>query len=389
MYNPRKDFEKYVNKILGPLFKSNGFKRYKTRNYVRITKDNIVQSFNFQKADGFAFYINLNSMPLSAEINPYFVEAGLRIQNIHSNFVNTDKAGRFEFGTEYILNKSLEEIRLFLESKLFVWFDINGISKSCIDFEKYVKDNEPKHNHHLIGKLPFIYLLLQEKNYSDAHTFATQLLKYIVSENKPYLNKSKDEVKLLKKMAQLEDESEISNLLLIRSEQTKSDLGITKFKLFEVKYTNLEEYLNREFRNKETLKLSKNGGVEHYHQILNANTEMFYKLKELLCSFPNFIEHNDRRVEIKQNEKASFHFVLNNYDFVLEDNNDIFNWFETNKGIILSDVGGNSQRIELWCDFTIQSENNTYQLRDDILQILRDKLSDKIFIPGRFKFYEK
>ena len=55
MYNPRKEFDKNLNRKLGSILKENGFKRYKTSNYVRVTKYNIVQIINFQKSSGFQF----------------------------------------------------------------------------------------------------------------------------------------------------------------------------------------------------------------------------------------------------------------------------------------------------------------------------------------------
>ena len=77
MYNPRKDFEKNVNKILGSFLKSKGFKRFKTRNYLRVTSDYILQIINFQKSTGFTYYINLSSIPLANIQKSFFAEGGL------------------------------------------------------------------------------------------------------------------------------------------------------------------------------------------------------------------------------------------------------------------------------------------------------------------------
>jgi len=386
MFNPRKDFEKYINRTLGPLFKENGFKRYKVRSFVRITADNIVQSFNFQKSAGFSFYININSMPLSANMPSNFVEKGLRLSTNFALFNHTDSVGRFDFQTEYILNKGIEEIDLSLRQKVLKWFDIHGVNNSFIDYELNSDEVLILNGYHKVVELPFIYLLLQAKEYDAAEKYLNSMKERLRTENSIHGVKVNDEVLSLLTLIEKSDHLSIENLLLARIKNNLINFKLDKFKHIKVKEIPLAKYKELEYVPKEILNLPRNGGVESYHQILNGNEVMFNRLVSLFENRSDFKCHSESRIEITKNEKASFHFVLNTSEYVKEDTSEYYHWF-LRRGVNLDEIKDNDQRIEIWCDYTIQSENSTYALRKELLDIVYKEISKFLFIPGQSKFY--
>ena len=263
-----------------------------------------------------------------------------------------------------------------------MWFDINGRGDSCVEFETNSIDNGPEYNRHLIGKLPFIYLLLQEQKFEEMSKHTNEYIDSI-KESK----KSESLLKEIKDLRSYESEDERVNLkdfLEGRVEQNLLQYKLEKFRPYEVPNTHVSEYYESNHAFHEDMKFLSNGLIDYYHQILDADNEMFEDVRQVLKSFPEYIEHSEERIELKQDEKVSVHLALNSYDFVQQDNNEVFEWYGRQE-IQLNDVQNNPQRIEIWSNHT---GTDTGELRKKILTKLRNEISDKIFIPGRAKLYE-
>lgn len=393
MYNPRKDFEKNVNKILGAFLKSNGFKSFKTRNYVRITTDYILQIVNFQKSAGFAYYINISSIPLANIQKSFFAEGGLRIQYLSSDFIHNDSSGRFEFGTEYLATQNLEELLDFFKSKAIYWFDLLGNSNTFLEYENGVEDQKQSSLRPLLKgstmkELNYAFLQLQCEKYDDTHKYLESLNALIAEKNEHfYLNQDKEKINSLLTQINNSDFASIKRLIQENIEKNIENLSLGKFKLYKCPKISLNEYLAIKHVTNHKNLIPGNRGVEHYFHILNGDISIFENLKTRLNKEFQLVEISAFRFALVLDEKVSFHFVLNNYDFVKDDILEIYQWYG-NKGMELKELENQKTRIEFWCDFPTRT-SVTSPTKDKLIQIIRDKISNIIWMPGRNKFVEK
>lgn len=391
MFNPRKDFEKRANKILGEYLKTQGFKRFKTRNFIRVTTDYFLQIINFQKSAGFAYYININSIPLSSVQYSFFAEGGARIQNLYPDFIHDDSTGRFEFGNEYLLVQNLNEILEFIKSKGIYWLDLVGNSDTFMQYENEAeikKDYYPLLKKHVNRELDLTFLMLQCEKYDEAKDYLLNLKELLHEKgDKFYLNRHKDTIDSLLLMLKHSNIDSIKNTIERNINESIQNLALGKIKLHQVDCINLTEFKEKEYVGLKINAIPGSGGVEHYHQILDGDITMFQALKKRFEVDFELVVISDLRFALKYSEKGSFHFVHNSFETVKDDIVEICQWHER-KGLDLSQLLGQSTRIDFWCDHTYQDNVSSYAIRDKINKIIHDEFSNLIYIPGQYKFIE-
>lgn len=130
-------FRKSMTKWVANPLKEYGFKRYKTTNIARISKDSIIQILNFQKEafGGKTFTVNVAVRPLFVPSEDLSLEPGNRIGYFKYSY---DKW--WDFNEEVTSNNSFEEINEIIFSAVISWFDkvndIKGLIKIYEDKER-------------------------------------------------------------------------------------------------------------------------------------------------------------------------------------------------------------------------------------------------------------
>jgi len=286
---------------------------------------------------------------------------------------------------------NLAEIRDFLEAKGIYWFDLLGKSHTFLQYE--IEADRSEQVRSLLKKYPnreidFAFVLLQCEKFDEAQQYLISLNELIAEKgDKFYLNRHKETIDSLLSQLQNAEHTAIRDVLYNNINQSLENLSLGKIKQYEPNEINVQQYLNIEYENKKLKPIPGGRGVEHYHQILDGDEDMFLALKNRLKHEYPFIEISDSRFALNIHEKASFHFALNKLDAVKDDITEVCQWFER-KGEELSHLSKKTMRIEFWCDFTIQTDVNTYPAKDKIVQIVSGEISNSVFIPGRFKFVD-
>ncbi len=116
-------FKKYKKEILDVFFAENGFFKYKTTAYVRLSKSGLLQNVNLQKSqfDYYLFYVNYAVLPLYLPMN--YLEDGLdhRLCNHVRSY-----AGDWYYQNYEVAKITFEDLREAVKICLLPWFE-----KSC------------------------------------------------------------------------------------------------------------------------------------------------------------------------------------------------------------------------------------------------------------------
>lgn len=394
MYNASKDFNKEYNAYIGEALKPYGFRKYKTGNLLRITSDRVLQCINIQKSAGFEFYINLTVLPITMVLTDFSGETGIRAQQLQPVFQYDHNTTRFSYATKFLAIKSFKEILSFLESKVIPWFDFLSNLKAILRYEK----SDAIKNHKFLKPLfrdefsvPYGYLLLATENFTEARSYFSRILQKANENPKHYLNRNREEIAWILNQLQKESYKAIADRLDHHYNETLSNLSLEKFKLIESEISELAGLLERLSKPFTKPKLPGYGGLEFYHTVLVANKESFESLRTLLEEELDVktISFQPDHFLIKNNEECFFHFALNEFDFVKEEAKEITAWYGTkeNHGKDLKEIENSNARIEIWCDYFDHREYYYEKTRDQLVNLLTEKFTNSLFIPGRWKFY--
>jgi hypothetical protein len=188
----KKELTKILHKnyhgIFKETYKNNGFKKYKTNDYINMTEDNIIQMITIQKHSfKTEFTFNIAIFPLFIKTDFfYFAFGGIRI----GDFIKGNDFW-WDYSNEYILKESLNNSLNIIQNKIFPFFhSINNSnkllkhlnSKNCM-FKGY-KHN--KNNHH--NDIGLLYLKNGEKSNAN---------KYLNNETKNEITKYRTEEEYL------------------------------------------------------------------------------------------------------------------------------------------------------------------------------------------------
>lgn len=164
----KKELTKLLHKKYHGLFRdtlvSHSFKRYKTNNYVRITRDDIIQSINIQKHSwDTEFTFNLTVFPLFFESEfMYFAFGGIR-------------GGKFKNGTDFWwkyaneeqMDSSLQDSLDLFESKILPFFDNIRDSKSLFNYLNSANNLFESYKYHPMDHKNNIGLLMARMGDTD------------------------------------------------------------------------------------------------------------------------------------------------------------------------------------------------------------------------------
>lgn len=413
MYDPRKDFEKSVNKILGFFLKSNGFKRYKGRNFIRLTTGNFLQSISFQKSAGFTYYINLNSVSLANIQKSYFPDGGLRISNLYTKFRHNCGSGRFESESEYLMTCNLEEITDFFRQKGIYWFDMLGDKTTFLEYEQNVirgKNNYllPLFNRAKSPNLGYAYLLLQNTKYAEAKKYLEEMSALIEERNENfYLRKKKDQIDSLLKLLNTNNFTAIDDLIKSNVQKSIANCSLAKTKPYSIEKIDLKEYLDITYLPKENNPIPGGRGFDKSFWILDSNDKMYQNLKNRLEAEFEITEVSEYRFAIIMDEKSCFHCAFHRYDFIERDIAAIYSYYQQksrywqgvekeniteirawyhDKVLRLRNLEQQDSRIEFWSDYSSVSKD---RMRKRLVRIIIEEFDALLFSRHNFNFFQE
>lgn len=176
------------------LFAKNGFKRFKTNDYIRITEDDIVQWINIQKHSwDTEFTYNIIIFPLFISTDfMYFAFGGVRISQLIPCKIDYWRKYPDEEHIESALADSLKVI----EQKVFPYFDsIHNSENSVLGFHTNNSYNDLGLLHLRIGDIGNAHKFLNEQTVENIKKYESEkdYIKATIQENydKFKINKEK------------------------------------------------------------------------------------------------------------------------------------------------------------------------------------------------------
>lgn len=392
MYFAKKDFEKAVTRILGKDFADAGFKRYKSRNFVRVTPDNLLQILNFQKSAGFSYFINVNSFPLSQDKIVFNSEGGLRLSNLGYKLRHQHLYKKFDFGSQYLCEAGLYEIQQYFHSHILPWFNMTGHPDTFLEFEEKTEVRStdqlqirPLFKGFRTQEFNFGQLLLLNNQLDQATEWYENLRQLLENNEKPYLELGQQEIADFLPLLHAKDSEGIRQKMQENAQRNAEELGFSKLKPVTPPRVTYEDFWNIPAP-PEYIPFPGKPLVEYLYFILDGDDAMFQKIAADLKDSYNVESMSKNRIAVTTQEGLVFHMALNDTPYVTEDLIEITEKM-TKSGFDLDPLKGHSTRIECWRGFTNERQINSKPIREALMNRLHENFSQFIFIPGRWRFY--